>query len=68
MLSKYRNLFDIFRRLDDEEECPIIENYVSGINCDTSFKYPIDDAGKLVLNEGIKDLNVSVLLMLIFNK
>jgi hypothetical protein len=45
MLKKYDSLFDIFDRLDNKEQCPDIENYESGINCDTSFTYPLDGQG-----------------------
>ncbi|WP_375470439.1 sacsin N-terminal ATP-binding-like domain-containing protein [uncultured Nostoc sp.] len=56
----------IRQNLDDENKCPIINNYKIYQNCDTSFRYKLDEQGLLVANTGIKDLHTSIIYTLIF--
>jgi hypothetical protein len=42
MEEKYNKVLGIFDELDDTSKCPIIEEYKSGFNCDTNFKYKLD--------------------------
>lgn len=67
MVEKYDNIFKIFDRLDNFSECPLLENYTSGVNCDTSFKYKLDDQGREAAGDGMKDFEMCVALMLAFN-
>lgn len=42
MIFNINNTFEIFKKLDDFNVCPIIENYKIGENCDTVFEYEFE--------------------------
>ena len=66
MIKSYEKTFEIFDDLSDLKKCPP-QNYKEGLNCDTSFRYQLDNAGKKVAQVGMTDFRKSVALMLAFN-
>ena len=55
MTENVKKSFDIFKDLDDQEKCPILNNYEVGKHCDTKFKYKLDEYGFNVAKVGIQD-------------
>jgi hypothetical protein len=49
----YKEIYENFRKFDDPKIHPIVRNYIPGQSCDTSFKYILDDKGRLTAEKGL---------------
>jgi len=58
--------FEVFDRLDNEQESPALKNYKPNENCDTKFRYLLDEKSLEVAKQGIEDLYNSLPFTLIF--
>ena len=67
MIEKFEEIFKVFDRLDNPKDSPHLKKYKKGVNCDTSFKYKLDDAGIETMNLGIDNFKKTVSFVLAFN-
>ena len=66
MIEAVKKASNVHYNLDDENICPTIPNYQPHQNCDTSFKYKLDEEGLKVAQQGIKDLSNAIVYTLVF--
>ena len=67
MKTKVENSFSEFTKLEREDPSrEMLDNYVSGIECDTVFSYRLEEQGKKVAEQGIVDLHNSIPFVLAF--
>ena len=66
MIQKVKKTMNIYNDLDDEKLCPILENYKIGEYCDTIFKYDLNNEGIETATIGIKDLELTLDLIMTF--
>lgn len=66
MTQKVDDAASIFRKLDNDSVYPPIANYQQNQNCDTSFRYVLDNAGLKVAEAGIQDLQNAIAYALAF--
>lgn len=55
MIKNFRNIIDKLQNFDNPEICPIVSNYVPAMNCDTIFKYILDDKGRKTADIGLNN-------------
>lgn len=68
MIAKYMEIKQRIETFDDPAICPVVENYLAGVNCDTSFKYFINNAkGRSTTERGINNFFLCVNYVLAFN-
>ncbi len=58
--------FEVFYRLDNETESQEIKNYEKNKNCDTKFRYLLDEKSLEIAKKGIEDLYCSLPFTLVF--
>ena len=69
MKDKVKLSFSSFTELEQSNSgANIITNYLEGVNCDTKFIYHFDEEGKIVAEEGIRDLHNAIPYVLSFVK
>jgi hypothetical protein len=66
MIQKVDTAFSIFEKIDDNNLYPNLENHQPNLNCDTSFRYVLDQAGFQVAQTGIQDLQNAIAYALAF--
>ena len=66
MIQKLDEAFSIFKKIKDDDLCPNLENHQPNLSCDTSFRYVLDQAGFLVAQTGIQDLQNAIAYTLAF--
>ena len=66
MIRNVEETFCVFDDLDDEKKCPFLKDYKGGINCDTKFRYELNEEGRKVAELGLKDLNNSIFMTMSF--
>ena len=47
MIKHYQDVYEQLQSFDDIGKCPIVQDYVPGEKLDTSFKYLLDDKGRI---------------------
>ncbi len=58
--------FEVFDRLDNDAESPALENYTKNQECDTKFRYLLDEKSLEIAKKGIEDLYASLPYTLVF--
>jgi hypothetical protein len=43
MIENVKKAYEVFSQLDDENICEIFVDYKKGENCDTKFRYYLED-------------------------
>jgi Domain of unknown function (DUF3883) len=66
MIQKVDDAFSIFEEIDNDSVYPPLANYQQNQNCDTSFRYVLDNAGLQVAKAGIQDLQNAIAYALAF--
>lgn len=66
MIQKVDDAFSIFEEIDNDSVYPPLANYQQNQNCDTSFRYVLDNAGLKVAEAGIQDLQNAIAYVLAF--
>jgi hypothetical protein len=66
MIQKVDDAFSIFEEIDNDSVYPPLANYQQNQNCDTSFRYVLDNAGLKVAEAGIQDLQNAIAYALAF--
>lgn len=66
MIKNVEDAFSIFEKLDNDVLYPPLANYQQNQNCDTSFRYVLDNAGFEIAKVGIKDLQNAIAYALAF--
>lgn len=66
MIKNVEDAFSIFEKLDNDVLYPPLANYQQNQNCDTSFRYALDNAGFEVAKVGIQDLQNAIAYALAF--
>ncbi len=66
MIQKVDDAFSIFEKIDDDSVYPPLTNYQQNQNCDTSFRYVLDNTGLQVAKAGIEDLQNAIAYALAF--
>jgi hypothetical protein len=66
MIQKVDDAFSIFEEIDNDSLYPPLTNYQQNQNCDTSFRYVLDNAGLKVAEAGIQDLQNAIAYALAF--
>lgn len=65
MIKKIEEAFNVFKAIDEED---IISDYKPGERYNTKFIYELNEKGLKVALAGLKDLQLSALLTMLFNK
>lgn len=53
---------------DDENVCPVVDDYHAGIKCDTCFKYLLEnDRGRKTADRGLSNFYMCISHVLAFN-
>lgn len=66
MVQKVDAAFSIFEEIDNDEFYPPLANYQLNQDCDTSFRYVLNNAGFHVAEAGIQDLQNAIAYALAF--
>lgn len=66
MIQKVDDAFSIFEEIDNDSLYPPLTNYQQNQNCDTSFRYVLDNTGLQVAKAGIEDLQNAIAYALAF--
>jgi hypothetical protein len=68
IIQKYKAAFTRLKSFDDEEVCPTVDNFIPGVNCDSSFRYILEDErGQKTAARGIANFYKCISHVLTFN-
>jgi len=68
IIQRYKAAFTRLKSFDDEKICPTVDNFIPGQNCDSSFKYILEDErGQKTAARGISNFYRCISHVLTFN-